>query len=306
MGTDWPKIDLNLLLPLNALLLERNVTKAAERLAVGQPTMSVSLAKLRRYFDDPLLVREGRGLVLTPFAESLRLPVQTALVAAREVLTAAWTFDPEGADRTFTVFASDYVTTLLLHPLMSSVSKTAPGIRITIDASGSDLVESLRSQRYDLLFWPLQVASEELLRFPHLQVLSDEFVAVADQHSGPADSEPLTPEEIASHPAVVVTTPGGKLAIPDFRLREIGRQRNAVVTVGSFGLALQTISGTNLITLTQRRLFQHWGPMLGLRQVPTTDDLPKLSMAMFWNPRSNNSPAHQWLRDSVTHIANSL
>src|SRR4051812_6996308 len=107
VATDWGRLDLNLLIPLNALLLERNVTKAAERLVMGQPAMSAVLAKLRRHFNDPLLVREGRALVLTPFAESLLQPVQTALFAAREVLAQGRSFTPATDQRTFTLMASD-------------------------------------------------------------------------------------------------------------------------------------------------------------------------------------------------------
>ncbi|TDD58844.1 LysR family transcriptional regulator [Kribbella antibiotica] len=300
---EWARIDLNLLLPLDALLLERSVTKAAERLAVGQPTMSVSLAKLRRYFDDPLLVREGRGLVLTPFAESLQQPVETALLAATEALTAGSTFDPGSVKRTFTVIASDYATTLLLHPLMFDLPQTAPGVRLAIESLRPDRIESLRLRRCDLVFWPLQLATEELLNYPHLLAFTDEFVTVADEARAP-DHEPLSAEEIAAHPAVLVKVPD--LAIPDVRPSEQGFRQNGAITVDSLGLALQTVARTNLITVVPRRLFEHMGPSLGLREVPTTADMPKLSVAMFWHPRNSCVPAQKWLRDRISEIGGKL
>ncbi|MEK8173317.1 LysR family transcriptional regulator [Streptomyces sp. M19] len=127
MATDHGRLDLNLLIPLNALLLERNVTKAAERLSVAQPSMSATLAKLRRHFDDPLLIREGRALVLTPFAESLLQPVENALIASREVLTSGRSFEPDTDQRTFTVVASDYAASTCSSPPCAAYSPRRPG-----------------------------------------------------------------------------------------------------------------------------------------------------------------------------------
>jgi DNA-binding transcriptional LysR family regulator len=302
---EWARLDLNLLLPLNALLMESNVTKAAQRLAVGQPTMSVALAKLRRHFDDPLLVRNGRDLVLTPFGESLREPVQDALLAARKVLTAARTFDAETTDRTFLVIASDYVTRILLHPLMSELAKAAPQVRLTIESLRSDVVDSLRSRRCDLAFWPLSIAPQELLNFPSQQIITDEFIVVAD-NSRPPDPEPLSPEDLAANPAVLVAGQISNAPMPDLRLGNHGLRQTAAITVDSFGLALQTVAGTNLVTVTQRRLFEQMGAGLGLREVPTTAQLPILSLAMFWHPRHVQWPAHQFLREHLIRIATKL
>ncbi|WP_370941888.1 LysR family transcriptional regulator [Amycolatopsis sp. cg5] len=292
-NNEWGRLDLNLLIPLNALLLERNVTKAAERLVMAQPTMSATLARLRRHFDDPLLVREGRTLVLTPFAESLRAPVQAALIAAREALAAGRTFDPGADQRTFTVMASDYAATVLLRPALRGLEAEAPGVRVTIEPHSADLLTLLRSRRCDLLIWPLQLADPELLNFPHAALFDDEFIAVADKDNDGV-GELLTAEALATAPAVAVAGPSR--AVSTIRLNEQMVNQPVVITVDSFMLALQLVSGSELITLTQRRLFERFGPMLGLREVPMTIEPPKLNLAMFWHPRDVLSPAHQWLR----------
>ncbi|MGO1050240.1 LysR family transcriptional regulator [Crossiella sp. CA198] len=304
MSDDWGRADLNLLLPLNALLIERNVTKAAERISVAQPSMSAMLAKLRRHFDDPLLIREGRGMALTPLAESLAGPVQAALIAARQVLTAGRRFDPATESRTFSVLASDYAATTLLRPALRALLTEAPGVRLTIEPLRADLIEVVRSGRCDLLLWPLQLPEQELLQFPHTPLFEDEFIVVADQDS--PLTGPLTAADLAGLPAVQVNGVGDRWAVPRGKLAERGVRQPATVTVESFTLALELVAGTHLITMTQRRLFEALGPGLGLREVPLAEAGPKLTIAGFWHPRHVLDPANQWLRAHLARVAASL
>jgi DNA-binding transcriptional LysR family regulator len=305
VATDWGRLDLNLLIPLNALLLERNVTKAAERLVMGQPAMSAVLAKLRRHFNDPLLIREGRGLVLTPLAESLLQPVQTALFAAREVLTLGRSFAPAADQRTFTLMASDYVAGVLVLPALRGLAVEAPGVKVNVVSFRADLVELLRTGWCDVLFWPLQLQTSELLNFPHVPVFTDEFIAVADQDHD-AVTGPLTAEALASTRAVRVNGVAGQRVVSDVKLSEEGLNLPSPVTVESFTLALQAVAGSDLITLTPRRLFERLGPALGLREVPLAIEHPRLTVAMFWHPRNMLAPAHQWLREHLVAVAGRL
>ena len=302
MATDWGRLDLNLLIPLNALLIERNVTKAADRLVMGQPAMSAVLAKLRRHFDDPLLVRDGRALVLTPFAESLVQPVQTALVAAREVLSSGRSFTPATDRRTFTVMASDYVAGVVVLPAVRDLAAVAPGVRVNVVSLRAELVELLRTGWCDLLFWPLQLQTPELLNFPHVPLFTDEFVAVVDRDNT-AVVGPLTAEALASTRAVQVNGVAGQRVVSEVKLSEQGLSLPSPVTVESFTLALHAVAGSDLVTLTPRRLFENLGPALGLREVPLAIEAPKLTMAMFWHPRNMLAPAHQWIRERLLAVA---
>ena len=117
-------IDLNLLVSLDALLNESSVSRAADRMRVGQPAMSATLARLRALFDNPLLVRVGRELRLTPFAEALREPLAEVLAGIEAVVNAGVAFDPATSSRTFTVMASDYVALVLLRPLMERLTRS--------------------------------------------------------------------------------------------------------------------------------------------------------------------------------------
>ncbi|WP_175647255.1 LysR family transcriptional regulator [Streptomyces cyaneochromogenes] len=302
MATDRGRPDLNLLIPLNALLVERNVTKAAERLSMAQPTMSTTLAKLRRHFGDPLLIREGRTLVLTPFAESLRQPVQTALVAALDALSFGHSFDSRSEQRSFTVIASDYAACTLLRPALRELTADAPGVRVNVEPLRADLIEQLRSGRCDLLFWPLQLAGPDLLGFPHESLFTDEFIAVADKdHHVP--EEPLTAKALAQTPAVQVNGVGGNRVVSEVKLSEQTLRQPTAITVESFTLALGMVAGSDRITLTQRRLFDLLGPALGLREVPLAIPHPPLNLAMFWHPNTMHSPAHQWFRGRLRQMA---
>ena len=127
------EVDANLLLALHALLEERNLTHAGERMTMSQPAMSGALARLRKHFDDELLVRVGRGFELTPFAERLRPQVEQALEAAEALLGQQREFDPRSSNRRFTVSMSEYAMTVLAEPLTRVLAERAPGCSVALD-----------------------------------------------------------------------------------------------------------------------------------------------------------------------------
>src|SRR2546430_1468006 len=142
-------VDLNLLVALDALLAERSVTRAASRLGLSQPGMSNTLARLRKLFGDPLLVREGLTLVPTPRAESLRQPVQEALSLIQNALDNRPGFDPATDHATFTVSCSDYSLLMLIGPLVRQLAATAPGLTIQVLPRAPDAVRLLRDGEVD-------------------------------------------------------------------------------------------------------------------------------------------------------------
>ncbi|GLY46843.1 LysR family transcriptional regulator [Lentzea sp. NBRC 102530] len=302
-GPDWGRIDLNLFIPLNALLIERNVTKAAERIFVTQPAMSAALAKLRRVFDDPLLVRDGRELVLTSFAESLRVPVQQLLFSARDMLMSNQHFDPATDSRAFTIVASDYTAAVLLAPLLPRLIEEAPGVRIKIAQPRGDHVDQVRSGRCDLLFWPSHFPTPELERFPHAGLFTDDFVLVGARGMASFD-RPLTEQDLATTPSVRLAS----ITSPEETLDPITAESApaAVATVSTFALALEMVARTDLVTTIQRRLFEQKRESLGLEEVEVAATLPSLTMTMYWHPRSERSPAHQWLRSRIRQAAAAL
>lgn len=293
------RVDLNLLVALDALLDERSVTRAADRLSVGQSAMSATLVRLRKLFDDPIFVRQGRNLVATPFAESLVEPVRDALTRIETVLSAGRTFDPKTDSRTFSVLASDYTTMVFLKPLLVRLAKIAPNVVLSIRPAGDDFVDQLRRNDADLLIIPQQVfpGVEE---FPHRVLYSDRFVAVTDR-ANTSVGQKLTMKAL-SESRYLATTSGRYKSYVEVQLDDLGITRKIEITAG-FTVAPQLLAGTDFITVIHERLAKLVAPTLGLRLMELPVELEPLTEVMLWTSRSNDDPAHRWLRAQIRSLA---
>lgn len=295
-------IDLNLLVALDALLTECNVTRAAERTSVGQPAMSASLSRLRRHFNDPLLVKNGRGLVPTPLAESLAHPAHHAIEAAEAVMSASAVFDPALDRRTFTVVASDYVTLVLLRPLFASLAVAAPGVGISVEPLKLDYDDQLRNGTIDLLIVPTAVAGK--LAFPHSRLFSDRYLLACDRDN-PDVGETVTVEELSRLPYLSYNI-GRAPGMAETELAEAGIHRNVELRTQSFVLTPFLLSGSRMVSMMHERLARHFAGQAHLRLLEPPVPLPAVVEAMYWNPRHTDDPAHRWLRERVAEIAESL
>ncbi|GAA0895960.1 LysR family transcriptional regulator [Pseudonocardia zijingensis] len=295
-------IDLNLLVALDALLTECNVTRAAERTLVGQPAMSASLARLRKHFDDPLLVREGRKLVPTPLAESLAAPVREAIVAIEAVLGSRAGFDPATDQRSFTIVASDYVTLVLLRPLFARLGVEAPGIGVNVVPLQPDFTDQLRRGQVDLLIIPTALVRRE--EFPHVRLFSDRFVLAADRDNSDV-GERVTAEEFARLPYLSYRV-GPLQALGESELEEVGIERRIEVRTQSFVITPFLLTGTRLVSLVHERLAARVAEQARLRLLEPPVPLRPIVEAMYWNPRHTQDPAHSWLRSCITEIADDL
>jgi DNA-binding transcriptional LysR family regulator len=297
-------IDLNLLVALDALLSERNVTRAAERTSIGQPAMSASLARLRKHFDDQLLVREGRQLRLTPLAESLLEPTRNALNAAQIVMDRSPGFDPTRDQRSFTMLASDYVSVVLLRSLLGLVAREAPGVRLNITPVRADYGDRLRKGYIDLFILPTETVGDRF-SFPHKLLFTDRYVLAADK-SNPVVNEQLTVEKFGELPYVGVFTGGTTQSIAETQLDSLGVQRRLEVSTQSFVVAPFLLAGTPLVSLVQERLARHVARAAKIRIVDPPVPLQPIHEALYWNPRNTDDPAHRWLREQIIALAAAL
>jgi DNA-binding transcriptional LysR family regulator len=279
------------------LLIEANVTRAAERVNVGQPAMSASLAKLRRHFKDPLLIRDGRGMTLTPFAASLLEPVNQAVDSMQQVMGHHVAFDPVSLRRTFTVVTSDYVTMVLIKPFLKSIMDVAGGVVLNVVAPGPQMLSWLRRVECDLLIAPREVLPQELaqdiVNYPNRDLLTDRFVLVADQDNT-ALGDSVSPGELAELPFIDATP----------HLGPADRNVNALrcICAGNFTSPMHMVAGTPLTTLVQSRLYEALGARFGLRAIPL-EEQQSVTEAMYWHPRHTSDPAHMWLRRKLSEVA---
>lgn len=297
------RVDLNLLVALDVLLQERNVTRAADRLSLGQPAMSATLARLRKLFDDPLLVRRGRVLEPTPLAQSLVQPVAHALAGIQDVLTTKPGFDPGADERTFAVMASDYVTLMLIRPLLAELHQVAPKVRVTVNPVTSRYRDDLERGALDLLLLPLEVDSG-LGRFPHQTAFQDRYVcAVWKEH--PDVGEEMTLELLARLPYLVYDS----LVLPnnvETQFDALGITRNVEVATGTFLLSALLLQGTRLVAMLHERMARELEHVAALRILDPPVPLTPITEMMFWHPRSDADPGHRWLRERIAALAADL
>jgi DNA-binding transcriptional LysR family regulator len=293
-------VDLNLLMALEALLGERNVTRAAERLSVGQPAMSASLGRLRKHFGDPLLVREGRALVPTPLALSLLPVVREAVAAAEAVFGRPNDFDPLVDRRSHTIMASDYVTLILLRPLVARLAQDTPAQRVQVVPVQRDFPEQLSSGRIDMMIIPTNLADSRL-GLPHRHLFNDRYVLIADAGNA-AVGTVVSLEEFAQLPYVAYS--GGPLrSIAESQLDDLGIVRRVEMSTQSFVIAPFLVTGTSFVSLVHERLARHLAALTNLKVLEPPTPLRPISEALFWSPRHTDDPAHSWLREQIAEQA---
>jgi DNA-binding transcriptional LysR family regulator len=293
------QVDLNLLVAFDALLDGRSVTRAADRLCVGQSAMSSTLARLRRLFDDPLLVRQGRALVPTPYAESLVKPVREVLDGVESILARRTEFDPRRDQRSFSVIASDYTMVTFLTPLPARLEVEAPGVRLWVSPPGDDYVERLARGRVDLVIVPREVFTP-YREFPHQFLFQDRFVCAVDAANDMV-GDTVTLEEFTTLP-YLATSCGHEVSPAEAQLDALGIARSTEITA-AFGLAPLLLRGTRRIALIHERLAWFLSEQTSLRLVEPPMPLQPIHQLMLWADRAEHDPGHQWLRRRIAGFA---
>ncbi len=291
---DLQRVDLNLLVAFDVLMAERSVTRAAARMHLGQPAMSASLARLRRLFDDPLLVREGRTLVPTPVAESLIVPIRQSLELMAGALRQSSVFDPTTEERTFTILATDYFLVVLLRPLLAGLRREAPGVRIHVRQIGEDYADVLRRGLFDLCVVPRESQRSDVPMHSE-DLFSDRLVCAVDSEN-PEVGERFSMEHFRSLPYVAFAGGETLQSTAQRQLRSLGIDRPVDVSAHGFVAALLMLRDTPLFTLVHERLGRSLAEPARLKLLDPPVEFDPITAAMYWLPRQDDSPAHQWLR----------
>ncbi|URM93741.1 LysR family transcriptional regulator [Actinomadura madurae] len=294
-------LDLNLLVALDALLTERNVTRAGQRIGLSQPATSAALARLRRHFADDLLVRAGNTYEPTPLGAALRAPTETACALLERLFTSRAEFDPATAGREFTIIASDYAVAVFGAGLARALHAEAPGTRLVFQQFSPGIADDTGAvlSAVDGLLMPHGIVSG----FPTVELYRDEWVCVvADDHPDVGDR--LTMDDLATLPWVVFQRPYDAPAAR--QLSMLGLEPRVEVSVQSFQLLPSLVAGTRRIALIQRRLAELLRPVAKVRVLPCPFEAVPVQEALWWHPVHTQDAAHIWLRETAARVAAEL
>lgn len=293
-------LDLNLLVTLDVLLRERNVTRTAEQLGTSQPAVSAALARLRRHFGDELLHRSGNRYELTPLATELSARTTPALAGVRRVFDVSTEFDPSSVDRELTIVTSDYAAAVLGPIVAALLAERAPKVRLRLQQQTpyvvDHAVDTLRT--VDGLILPHGFLSD----IPHTNLHEDRWVCIVDG----GNTDELTLERLGELPWVVLYNLPTAFAPAAQQLRMLGVEPRVEVVVDGFLPMPFLVAGTNRVALMQEHLARRIAAVADIRVSPCPFDVVPLAEAFWWHPMYRNDPAHIWLRGILAEAAAKL
>ena len=298
------KIDLNLLLVFDALMSERNVTRAGQRIGLSQPAVSAALNRLRGILDDDLFLRGGGEMVPTPRALALAEPVADALRRIEFAFGGAERFDPATMQRDFTIRGVDYVGYLLIPPLVTSLANSAPGIAVRcLDAQTGSVSQLLEEGRIDLAIEVMHsfdehIRSQFLLRERYVVIVSANHPDI--RASGRTCSQDIFDLDLYCRlPHALHSFVAGTTGNVDAALAAISRKRHVALSAPHFLSIARAVASSRMIATFPERLAAHIAPMLGLRIYTAPVDLAPISLAMIWHRRNDGDPSQIWFRQQL-------
>jgi DNA-binding transcriptional LysR family regulator len=292
------RLDLNLLVTLDTLLTEQNVTRAAQRLHYSQPSVSVQLAKLRDVFDDPLLLPGPRGMRPTHRADQLREPLREALEALERAVAPPRAFDPLRASQTWKLAATDYAESTIVLPALQRLRTASPGSRLAVVEMAPPRFERQAEQGdIDLAFHTTHGAPDNLRR---RILFTERYVLVGRADHPRLKRRPTVAQFCKLEHAIVSPDGGGFQGVTDEALSRIGLTRRVVLSVPHFLFLVSAVASTDLVAMAPFRLVTD-NPALRVVEPPL--EVPGYEMCMLWHERAHRDPAHAWLRE---HIAASV
>lgn len=287
------RLDLNLLVTLDVLLSEHNVTRAAERLNLSQPSVSVHLAKLRDIFSDPLLLPGPRGMQPTARANELREPLRLALEGLGRAVAPASPFNPMEATNTWRIGAADYGETTIVLPALKRLRTEAPNTRLAIlDLSPSHVFKQAEQGVIDVALQTADNAPAGL----HSQSLFQERYVLVGRIGHPRLKPHMTVQDFCGLEHVLVSKDGsgGFYGVTDKSLAEVGLTRRVALSVPHFLFAMSVLVSTDLVAMLPSRL------VLGrsdLQSVQAPVEVPGYEMVMVWHERVHRDGGCEWLRE---------
>lgn len=294
--------DLAALATLDALLQEVSVTRAARRLGLSTPAVSHALSRLRDRFDDPLLVRAGRSMVLTPRAEALKPVVHDAIAAAGRVFADDDDFAPERMRREMTLSVTDYVLLVFGGAFDEAVRAEAPGLDLRFIPNAVDDAERLRAGETDLAVGIYGELPPELKTRP---LITDRFVCVVRRRH-PLVKRRLTLDQFAALEHIQVAPRGRPGGYVDEMLAERGMKRRVARAVPYFQVALELVASSDRVLTVSERIARRLAPALELDIHEPPLPLEPFALSLVWHPRFDADQGHRWLRERLLTVTQSM
>jgi DNA-binding transcriptional LysR family regulator len=301
---NWRQLDLNLLVVFDAVMRERNATRAAEKLNMSQPAVSHALARLRAALGDELFVRTPEGMEPTPQAEHLAPSVRQALADLSAALGSKAIFEPRTATRDFVMAANNYAALVIATPLAAAVAREAPLVTLDIRASGTlDIAERLDRGDLDLALGGMAAPGD---RFRDIRLFEDRFACLLRRgHPAIKAAGKIDARLLAELPHLDVSSTGQGTGFIDEELARLGLERQIVLRAPLLATA-GMLAQSDVVTIMAERAARAFAANASLQVMALPLPSPTLTMAMLWHRRMDDQPAHRWLRGVIRGVCRAL
>ncbi|MGY4474543.1 LysR family transcriptional regulator [Bradyrhizobium sp. USDA 3364] len=295
-------LDLNLLVVFDAIMRDRSVTRAGQRLGLSQPAMSHALTRLRHMLKDELFVRSPNGMVPTPRADELATPIRTALDGLQQSLEPVQ-FDPSKATASFRIAVDNYAAIVLVAPIAARIARIAPGVRLDFRPSGTlDVFEQLDRNELHLAIGPSAVQGE---RFSRRRLLQDQFVVVHRKGHPAAKTQEISTEQLTTLPQLEISSAQFG---PDFVEIGLGKSKPGLKSAmrAPFLSAAQIMATSDLVSVLPLNVAKNMTRSHPLVFRRLSRSPRPIEAAMIWLRRLDNQPAHAWLREVISRVTSEL
>ncbi|KUL95576.1 hypothetical protein DK26_10710 [Bosea sp. WAO] len=299
-------VDLNLLVAFEALMEERNVTRAGQRIGLAQPSMSSALTRLRALFDDELFIRTAAGMQPTARALALAQPIGEALAQIRTTLAPDAAFDPATARRRVTIAVTDYGDLVVVPALVALLRQEAPGIDLVVRpiADPASSLAALERGDVDALIGGHLPGSARIVR---QRLFDEDFICIRDKARA-ATGGPLTADDYVGLPHALFSAAGGdgSPGVVDSLLAMEGRKRRVAVTLAHVVAVPFAVAGTDLVATMARRVAGRFAEIAGVALMPLPYDAPPFAIDLLYSRRATADPALAWFMATIERVGRAL
>jgi LysR family nod box-dependent transcriptional activator len=299
---DLRNFDAGLLVALDALLTEKSVTRAGERLHLSQPATSIILGRLRQYFGNELLAPVGRRMVLTPLAESLVQPVRSCLIQIQHTVASKAEFNPAVSNRKFCLAVSDYVTAVLMPRVMQEIARLAPGIRFELVRLDESIDQKLEKGDVDFLIRP---SIHALATHPKEPLFEDTHTCVVWNKNSLVGNT-ISRKRFLEIGQIAVHFGHAPAIFEEWFAAHYGEIRKIEVVTQDFEVACRLVVGTDRIATVMTRMARLSAVHLPLRLIRPPFAIPKVTHCLQWHRYQDQDPGHIWFRAILKEAAGTL